>query len=80
MGNRQPLARPRRSAQVRELALARADYGIAGEMPAQLTPTSLMDLAKQDSTVRADPSTLGVVGERGSHHEGRPPARPRPPR
>jgi len=23
------------------------------------------------STVRSDPSTLGVVGERGSHHEGR---------
>jgi hypothetical protein len=27
------------------------------------------------STVRPDPSTLGVVGERGSHHEGRWPAR-----
>ena len=30
------------------------------------------------STVRPDPSTPGVVGERGSHHEGRLPARPRP--
>jgi len=30
------------------------------------------------STVRPDPSTLGVVGERGSRHEGRSPARPRP--
>jgi hypothetical protein len=30
------------------------------------------------STVRPDPSTLGVVGERGSHHEGRSPARSRP--
>jgi hypothetical protein len=29
------------------------------------------------STVRPDPSTLGAVGERGSHHEGRSPARPR---
>jgi hypothetical protein len=29
------------------------------------------------STVRPDPSTLGVVGERGSHREGRSPARPR---
>ncbi len=29
------------------------------------------------STVRPDPSTLGVVGERGSHHEGRSPARSR---
>ena len=28
-------------------------------------------------TVRPDPSTLGVVGERGSHHEGRSPARVR---
>jgi hypothetical protein len=27
------------------------------------------------STVRPDPSTRGVVGERGSHHEGRWPAR-----
>jgi len=25
------------------------------------------------STVRPDPSTLGMVGERGSHHEGRRP-------
>jgi hypothetical protein len=24
------------------------------------------------STVRPDPSTLGVVGERGSHHEAAP--------
>src|SRR5215213_3542809 len=30
------------------------------------------------STVRPDPSTLGVAGERGSHHEGRSPARSRP--
>jgi len=29
------------------------------------------------STVRPDPSTLGVVGERGSRHEGRSPARSR---
>jgi hypothetical protein len=29
------------------------------------------------STVRPDPSTLGAVGERGSHHEGRSPARSR---
>ena len=29
------------------------------------------------STVRRDPSTLGAVGERGSHHEGRLSARPR---
>ena len=29
------------------------------------------------STVRPDPSTLGAVGERGSRHEGRLPARPR---
>ena len=28
------------------------------------------------STARPDPSTLGMVGERGSHHEGRP--RPTP--
>jgi hypothetical protein len=31
------------------------------------------------STVRPDPSTLGVVGERGSHHEGRSSARSRKP-
>jgi hypothetical protein len=31
------------------------------------------------STVRPDPSTLGVVGERGSRHEGRSPARSRKP-
>jgi hypothetical protein len=31
------------------------------------------------STVRPDPSTLGVVGERGSRHEGRSPDCPRPP-
>src|SRR5215207_9433863 len=30
------------------------------------------------STVRPDPSTLGVVGDRGSRREGRSPARPRP--
>jgi hypothetical protein len=30
-------------------------------------------------TVRPDPSTLGVAGERGSHHEGRLSARPRLP-
>src|SRR5215207_5421475 len=30
------------------------------------------------STVRPDPSTLDVVGERGSRHEGRSPARFRP--
>jgi hypothetical protein len=29
------------------------------------------------STVRPDPATLGVVGEPGSHHEGRSPACPR---
>src|SRR5512132_476624 len=30
------------------------------------------------STVRPDPPTLGVVGERGSYHEGRVSARSRP--
>ena len=57
MGNRQPLGEAETLGAGGELALGRADYLIAGEMPAQLAPTSLMVLAKHASTVRGRSST-----------------------
>jgi len=52
----------------------------AGRWPARV-PSWLVERLRlgvgHASTVRPDPSTLGVVGERGSRHEGRSPARSR---
>ena len=52
----------------------------AGRWPAQVPSWLVGRLwlgVGHASTVRPDPSTLGVMGERGSHHEGWP-ARSRP--
>jgi hypothetical protein len=60
-----------------------AMYQVAGSWPARV-PGWLVERLRlgvgHASTVRPDPSTLGAVGERGSRHEGRSPARSRPPR
>jgi hypothetical protein len=52
-----------------------ADHGSAQE-PGWLVERLRLGVGHA-STVRPDPSTPGVVGERGSRHEGRSPARPR---
>jgi hypothetical protein len=52
-----------------------ADHGSA-QVPGWLVGRLRLGVGHA-STVRPDPSTLGVVGERGSRHEGRSPDRSR---
>jgi hypothetical protein len=48
----------------------RSGYQRSAQMPGWLVECLRLGVGHA-STVRPDPSTLGVVGERGSHHKGR---------